>query len=368
VTGGPPIREAIILAGPGDALRPVVRVPLLVRTVLALERAGVERCTVVGDVPTPADPRIRCRLATAPVLTPARDDALRIVVGAGAVIDAALVRDLQARARPGSVLEVEEDGVRVRVAPGPLVAGNGGAAVRPRKGTLRRAGSPDVERALLRALENPRDGYLDRLLHRRLSRPVTRVLLRTPVTPNAVTAVGIALGVAGGAALGLPGPAAVAAAVALLVASGVLDCSDGEIERIRFGESRLGHWLDVSGDTAVHLALLGGIATRIARSGDAPGWSLLGVLLLGILGAFATITWSEETEARRHRVPGWENRLLDGVLSPLTTRDWHVFPVLLALVGRLDLLVPAGAIGAHAFWVVALVLLRRVLRRSPPGR
>jgi phosphatidylglycerophosphate synthase len=360
-----PIRDAIILAEPGDPLQPVVRVPLLVRTILALQRSGIERCTLVGALSPPADGRIRCRLTTAATLTPPADEALRIVVGAGTVIDQALVRDLQARARPGQVLEVEDHGARVRVAPGPLVAGNGGAPVRPSVGTLCRPASADVERSLLRSLDNPRDGYLDRLLHRRLSRPLTRLLLRTPLSPNAVTVVGITLGATGGAVLGLPGVAAVVAAVLLLIASAVLDCSDGELARVRCAESRVGHWLDVAGDTVVHVALLAGISARIARAGGAPGWPVLGALFLGVLGAFAVITWSEETEARRHRVEAWENRLLDGVLSPLTTRDWHVFPVLLALVGRLDLLVPAAAAGAHAFWLAGLVLVRRVLRRAP---
>ena len=107
MTGAPPIREAIIVPEAGDPLLPVGRVPLLVRTILTLQRAGVERCTLVGPLAPPADPRIRCALATAPTLTPPADDALRLVVGAGTVIDAALVRDLQARARPGQVLEVD---------------------------------------------------------------------------------------------------------------------------------------------------------------------------------------------------------------------------------------------------------------------
>ncbi len=359
----PPIREAIIVAEPGDPLRPVAREPLLVRTILALQRGGIERCTLVGSLPAPVDARIRCTVSRTPVLTPPADDALRLVVGTATVIDPALVAELQARVRPGDVIDVEEGGVRVRVAPGRQVAGNGGASLRPRAGTLRRAGSADLEAALLRALENPRDGYLDRVLHRRLSRPLTRLLIRTPVSPNAITLAGIALGVAGGLLLAVPGLAAVLAAVVLLGAAGVLDCSDGELARLRFAETRLGHWLDVIGDTVVHLAVLAGIAIRIARTGAAPGWPVLVALLAGIAGAFAVITWSEETEARRRRVPCWENRVLDGVLSPLTTRDWHVFPVAFALAGRLDLLVPAAAVGAHAFWIVTLVVLVRAFRR-----
>lgn len=359
-----PIREAIILAGPGDPLAPVARVPLLVRTLLALQRAGIERCTLVGALPRPADPRIRLALASVPALAAPIDDELRLVIDAGIVIDAPLVRALQARARPGEVLEVEAEGARVRVAPGRLVAGNGGERTRSDVGTLRRAGGPGIERTLLRGLENPRDGYLDRLLRRRLSRPLTALLLRSSVSPNALTVLGILLGVAGGLIVARPGLGSLLVAIMLLEISAVLDCVDGELARICHAESRLGHWLDVTGDTVVHLALLAGIAGRVAATGASPGWTALALLGLGVVGAFAVITWSDESETRRRRVPGWENRVIDRVLSPLTTRDWHVFPVAFALVGRLDLLVPAAAAGAHAFWIATLVLLRRAMARA----
>ena len=359
-----PIREAIILPGPGDPLRPIAGEPLLVRTILALQRAGIERCTLVDPLAVPADARIRCALAAAPVLAPAADDRLRLVVAAGTVIDPALVQDLQSRARPGEVLEVEANGARVRVAPGDRVLDGDGRRLRPGAGTLRPAGATGVEQALLRALENPRDGYLDRLVHRQLSRPVSRLLLTTRLSPNAITVIGILVGVAGGLLLGVPGAAAILAALVLLETSAVLDCSDGEVARLRFAESRVGHWLDVSGDTLVHVALLTGIAARMARTGAAPDRALLVALLVGVVAAFAVITWSEETEERRRRVDGWENRVLDRVLAPLTTRDWHVFPLAFALVGRLDVLVPAAAVGANVFWVTGLVLLLRANRRG----
>jgi phosphatidylglycerophosphate synthase len=359
-----PIRDAIIRPGAGDPLRPVAGVPLLVRTILALQRAGIERCTLVAPLRPPADPRIRCALEAVAALEPPADDALRVVVDAGTLIDATCVRALQARAAPGTVLEVEGDGARVRVAPGSLVARDGGPRTAADAGILCGAGGPAalLERRLLRALENPRDGWIDRLLHRRLSRPLTRLVLPTPITPNAVSLLGIALGVAGGLALGVAG--AVVLAVLLLEASAVLDCVDGELARLRFAESRLGHWIDVSGDTLVHAALLGGVALRLARTGSAPAWPVLAVLGLGVLAAFAVVTWCEETETRRRPHGGWENRLLDGVLPPLTTRDWHLFVVVFAVAGRLDLLVPAAAVGAHVFSAGTLLILRRALRRT----
>jgi len=119
----------------------------------------------------------------------------------------------------------------------------------------------------------------------------------------------------------------------------------------------------------VHAALLAGIATRLAHTGAWPGTGTLVLLAVGVLGAFAAITWSERSEARRHAAGEcWENRVLDGVLSPLTTRDWYVFPVAFALAGRLDALVPAAAWGAQAFWVAVAALVWRVLGRDGAPR
>jgi len=370
-----PVREAIVFTDPRGG-RAIAGVPPLVRTMLVLQRAGVERCTLVGGARPPGDGRIRLAVTAVASLVPPDDPGLRLVVGPGAVIDETLVRDLQARARPGEVLAVEHEGAQVTVAPGPRVLDPARYRHRPSGGTLASAHTPpmQVEHALLRALENPRDGYLDRLIYRHFSRPVTRLLARTCVSPNAVTLVGIGLGALGGLLFAVPGGAALLAAVLCLVASGVLDCSDGELARLCFAESRLGHWLDVSGDTIVHVCFLGGIATRIAATGQRPDGWVLAALAAGVFGAFAVMTWSEQREARRRRVRGWENGLLDNVLSPLSTRDWYVFVVAFAIAGRLEWLVPAAAVGAQVFWVVGLVALVRVLGRVPdpqaphPGR
>lgn len=227
---------------------------------------------------------------------------------------------------------------------------------RTREAVIEHAGAPGAE--------NPRDGWLDRLVYRRLARPLTRWLLGTEVSPNTVTVVGGLVGVAGGLVLAVEGLAPVLAALLLLTASAVLDCTDGELARLTSAESRLGHWLDVTGDVAVHLALLAGLAARVTAAGGTPGGPALTALGVGVLAAFAVVSWCEETEARRRAVDTWENRVLERVLLPLTTRDWHLFVVAFALAGRLDLLVGAAAVGANVFWPVALGLLVRVLRRT----
>jgi phosphatidylglycerophosphate synthase len=172
--------------------------------------------------------------------------------------------------------------------------------------------------------------YLDRLINRRLSRRLTCLLLRTPLTPNHVTVIGVVIGIAGGLLLGSPSTTGVIAGIAALLVSGVLDCCDGEIARIKFSESRIGHLLDITGDTLVHGALLGGIAMQLARTGAWPGTTTL--VALGSSASSARSPRSRGASRPRrdgHRAgPVWENLVLEGVLSPLTTRDWYVFPIL----------------------------------------
>src|SRR5262249_58146317 len=138
-------------------------------------------------------------------------------------------------------------------------------------------------------LETPHDGYVDRLVYRKLSRPLTRLLLDTRWSPNAVTVAAIVIGVAGGLAFALPGPGPVLVGVLCLLVSGVLDCSDGELARLRLAESRLGHWLDITGDTVVHLALLAGVVLRLAAAHALPGMAVRGWRGLGVPGAFVVV-------------------------------------------------------------------------------
>lgn len=349
-----PVREAVVLAAPEHAAARVAGVPLLVRTILVLQRAGFERVHVDG-APPPVDARIRV-----PVVAGEAPRGAHVVVGAGAIVDQALVK---AAASASGPLCWTRDGARVERQPAPPIE-----PTPPPTGVLLPATASRalVEQALLRGLENPHDGYLDGLVNRHLSRPITRLLLPTFVTPNHVTIVGVVIGIVGGILLGSASVVGVLAGVSALVVSGVLDCVDGEIARIKFTESRIGHLLDVTGDTLVHAALLAGIATRLARLGAWPGTQTLVLLAIGVAGSFAAITWSEVTETRRLRVAdAWENRLIASVLSPLTTRDWYVFPIAFALAGRLDALVPAAAYGAQVFWVIVALVTWRVLRRAP---
>src|SRR3954447_13002367 len=91
---------------------------------------------------------------------------------------------------------------------------------------------------------NSGEHWAGRLYMRRFSPYLTRLLIRTRLTPNAVTWLMIADGLAAAALLTLPGLASAIGVVALIQVQLLLDCSDGELARWRHVSSPVGIFLD----------------------------------------------------------------------------------------------------------------------------
>ena len=128
---------------------------------------------------------------------------------------------------------------------------------------------------------NSGEHWAGRLYVRRLSPYLTRPLLRTRVTPNAVTWGMIAVGLLAAAVLTLPGVIPAAVAALLIQCQILLDCVDGEIARWRRQFSPAGIYLDRLGHYVTETALP--IALGIRADG---GWDELGTYtMLGLLAA-----------------------------------------------------------------------------------
>ena len=165
-----------------------------------------------------------------------------------------------------------------------------------------------VERKLLLSLENPRDGQVDTYFNRKVSRPITRWLLRTPLTPNQVTLLSCTVGIFGALCFFPGGYWGPVLGALLLQFSVVLDCCDGEIARVKFMESPLGDWLDIACDTVVSIAIFLGIGVAVWRDGTAQHALVLASLLaVGGTLSFPFVTLAEKTEAMGERRQGWED-------------------------------------------------------------
>lgn len=141
----------------------------------------------------------------------------------------------------------------------------------------------DDERVRLRSAVKARDGFFTTYCISPYSRYIARWCARRGLTPNQVTTASLltALIAAACAATGTR-PGFVSAGV-LLIASFVLDCTDGQLARYSLQYSTLGAWLDATFDRAKEYAYYAGLALGAARAGGGGDdvWALaLGAMVL----------------------------------------------------------------------------------------
>jgi len=97
---------------------------------------------------------------------------------------------------------------------------------------------------LRRSLGKPSDGFFSRHLNRRISWPISRLLIRLRVRPTQVTVANLALGLLSGWLIGRGGYGNTLAAGLLFQFVSIFDGCDGEIARLTFRFSALGARLD----------------------------------------------------------------------------------------------------------------------------
>jgi phosphatidylglycerophosphate synthase len=140
--------------------------------------------------------------------------------------------------------------------------------------------SVDDEAVRLKSAVKARDGFFTTFFISPYSRYIARWCARRGLTPNQVTTASLltALIAAACAATGTRG--GFVAAGVLLIASFVLDCTDGQLARYSLQYSTLGAWLDATFDRAKEYAYYAGLALGAARGGD-DVWALaLGAMVL----------------------------------------------------------------------------------------
>ncbi|GAB3174287.1 DUF5941 domain-containing protein [Streptomyces incanus] len=138
----------------------------------------------------------------------------------------------------------------------------------------------DDEAVRLKSAVKARDGFFTTYCISPYSRYIARWCARRGLTPNQVTTASLltALIAAACAATGTR-PGFVAAGV-LLLASFVLDCTDGQLARYSLQYSTLGAWLDATFDRAKEYAYYAGLALGAARGGDDVWVLALGAMVL----------------------------------------------------------------------------------------
>ncbi len=210
---------------------------------------------------------------------------------------------------------------------------------------------PAAEAWLLRGLIKPSEGFMSRYVERRISLELTRRLVATRITPNAMTLVSVSLGLFGAPFFLSSAPAYQLVGALLFLAHSILDGCDGELARLKFLESRRGALLDFWGDNLVHLAVFACIAV---------GWSLdTGAAWPLLVGAVAVVstTGAATVVYRRALWTGTEaaeRPVMSRLTAALAHRDFIYLVIVLAAVGKATWFLALAAGGTPLFLFLLL--------------
>jgi uncharacterized protein (TIRG00374 family) len=225
-----------------------------------------------------------------------------------------------------------------------------------------------AERKLDRWLVKPTDGIYARL-NRRISIPISRQLIKSPVTANMVTIFTLGVGFASGAFFALGGYWNTLLGALLCLWSSILDGCDGEVARLKLQESAFGCWLETVCDYLFYLFLFVGMTMGLWRSSGSKMYLVCGGLLLfGAIASFLAAGW------QRHRLAAerpeqllkiWQAHAERRSSNPFLYFGRHTefivrrcfFPYALLFFAFFNIMNVAfvlSAIGANLVWPIAL--------------
>jgi 1L-myo-inositol 1-phosphate cytidylyltransferase / CDP-L-myo-inositol myo-inositolphosphotransferase len=398
-------------AGSVGPLTVVGGLPLFVRTVLTLQRAGLQEIVVLAGAEEPElarllrdDPRVTVVVRWRPVREFPPDDHRTwdtlarevngpcLLVGAQMVMARPLIDALGREAKADHrALTVVCDGRATEIAVLPPSLMSVSAAIRgegpPVRVLLGRAQARGcvtavetsaqspcwclnvhdaaeakvAEQMLFQSLRGQYEGLVDTYFNRAVSAQLSRIFLFLRLSPNAVTMVATAVGLFAAAAFSTGSYTAGIAGALLFQLAAIVDCCDGEIARLTFTESPFGERLDILTDNIVHMAIFAGIGLGafVAQGGwqnAAPRPWL--PLALGGAAVFANVMslWLvTRAKAIRNR-QGWRNpeqaARAEFILKNMASRDFSVILLFFAAIGKLTWFLWITAIGANVFWVM----------------
>lgn len=365
---GPPRSLLVVLpAPPGTGTvtpeTPIAGLPLLRRIVLTAERAGFEGVLVhrlacpdrrLLEGTAASDLDRRAGAAAGPTRV--------VVVPVNVLPQTSWLRALREEPLPPEALALDPSLVAAIESgrPGDLLAAAAEAATAEdlittlsrRLTRMDRTAAPsgrfslalpvDARRAetwLLRSLIKETEGFMSRHLERRLSLALTRRLVATRLTPNAMTLISLAVGMLGAPFFLSTEPAGQLTGSLLFLTHSILDGCDGELARLKFLESRHGALLDFWGDNLVHVAVFGCMTFAWAASTGATWPFLVGGLALAGTATAAAVLARKDPPAPAAGVAAGIAARLTGTLA---NRDFIYLVLALSLFGR-------------AYWFLILV-------------
>lgn len=195
--------------------------------------------------------------------------------------------------------------------------------------------------------------------NRKLSERMTAVLARTPLTPNAVTTLGLLCGITAGWLMSAGTRGALIAGAAVLHLAFLLDNCDGELARLKGRSTPFGRWYDMTTDVMVDFALWTGLAIGAVHRYGASHWFWFGALAVAAsLINFLMVLYerahdhSSSIHIRKQIPPEVQKSVFHSILETLCHNgDVIALVWIMALVGDPGIFLILAAIYMHLIWI-----------------
>jgi phosphatidylglycerophosphate synthase len=206
-------------------------------------------------------------------------------------------------------------------------------------------------------------------MNRRVSIPISRQIIRFPITPNMVSLFTLAVSFTAGVFFAFGGYRNMLLGAILSVFASILDGCDGEVARLKLQESAFGCWLETICDYLYYLFIFAGMTIGLVRTSATGSYLIWGGLLL-----FGAVVSFVVTGLQRHRLAAgrpeqllqiWQTRAASRRSNPLLSLGRHTEFIIrrcflpyaflfFALFNMMNIAFILAALGANVVWLIAL--------------
>ncbi|MFQ5451197.1 MAG: CDP-alcohol phosphatidyltransferase family protein [Nitrospinaceae bacterium] len=221
--------------------------------------------------------------------------------------------------------------------------------------------APSVRLAEVGLIRNSGRHYkqvLDRVFNALFSKRISSLLVKTPLTPNQVTLMGLPIGLCSGWFFSWGNYWGGLLGALLLVGTAIWDCCDGDVARLKLMESDFGDSLDTTCDNVINVFAFIGMMLGVAHT---RGWAqaLAPFLLLALGGvSILILIYFPRGAGKGGFFKG--TRLYDTV-QILASRNFIHIILLFAIFGRVDLFLWLAGFGSCLFALVLFLGKRKIL-------
>ncbi len=195
---------------------------------------------------------------------------------------------------------------------------------------------------------------IDRYIIRKISGFITRLLVKTPITPNQVTIISLILGIVSAAFFSHGAHICTIIAGVFYFISTVFDQCDGEVARFKHMTSDFGKTFDIIVDSIVNATITIGITIAIYKTNGSGLTIITGLLAMTGIVVSLLLTTYFSNEGKNYT--GAKE-----MLDKLNNKDFFYIIMLASVVfNQMIWFLLIMAIGTNIYWVVHKIAHRKI--------